>query len=495
MGRIQDNLELQESSTRRSFVFTSISAGRVLSAAQSLPDANDLTSLSIAAVSDLVRKKSISPLDLTRGCLTRIERLNPALNAFITVLGDSPLAQARQLESEVKQGRWRGPLHGIPFAVKDNIDTADVRTTAASAVLVKNIPAHDAESVRRLKQAGAILLGKLNMQEFASGGSSVISHFGAVRNPWNRDYIAGGSSGGSGCAPAARLCYMALGTDSGGSVRQPAAYCGVVGLKPTYGRVSTSGIIAGEWSGDHIGSVTRTVTDCALVLQAIAGFNKDDPYSADQPVPRYSAFSAIRNIRIGVPRSPYFENINPEIAAAVEQALAIIAKLTSSTRDVTLPTVTPLMRAMLDAESYSFHEPHVKAHPDLYHPLTLRRVSAGAKMSSAEYIQAREQLELVRREVKQVFTTCDVLVTPTLREEPRTIAEVDRKPNSDPSTRNTNPFNIYGLPSLSIPCGFTKVGIPIGLQICGPHWGECLVLNVARAYEQATDWHKRTPTV
>jgi aspartyl-tRNA(Asn)/glutamyl-tRNA(Gln) amidotransferase subunit A len=251
--------------------------------------------------------------------------------------------------------------------MKDNIETAGIRTTAASAVLENNIPTRDAESVRRLKQAGAILLGKLNMHEFACGGTSVISHYGPVRNPWNPAYIAGGSSGGSGSATAARMFYFALGTDSGGSVRQPAAYCGVVGLQPTYGRVSTHGIIAGEWSTDQIGPLTCTVADSAIALQALAGYNPDDPYSANQPVPPYSEVGEPRKLRIGIPRRQFYTNIHPELAAATDHAITLLSRLGAGTTDVDLPAAEPILRS-LEAEGYSFHQPYLKTYADLYYP-------------------------------------------------------------------------------------------------------------------------------
>jgi aspartyl-tRNA(Asn)/glutamyl-tRNA(Gln) amidotransferase subunit A len=268
------------------------------------PHTGRLTELTLSEASELVRSKKISPVELTQACLSRIEQINPKLNAFITVTGDSALTQARDAESDIQRGRWKGPLHGIPIAFKDLVDTAEVRTTAASGLFKDRIPSQDAEIVRRLKAGGAVLLGKLNMHEFAYGGSSVISYFGAIRNPWNPAYSPGGSSGGSAAAVAAELCYGAIGSDTGGSIRMPAAYCGIVGLKPTYGRVSTRGVIPLAWSLDHVGPMTRTAMDAALMLHVIAGYDPEDTSSSDTPVQDYAAGLEAKtsSLRIGIPR-------------------------------------------------------------------------------------------------------------------------------------------------------------------------------------------------
>src|SRR5713101_2871475 len=292
--------------------------------------------MGIREIAEQFRKGSLSPVELTTDCLARIERLNPKLNAFITVTAESALAAARQAEVEIRRGDWRGPLHGIPLALKDLIDMAGVRTTGASLLFKDRVPAEDAEIVRRLKAAGAVLLGKLNLHEFAYGGSSVISYFGPVRNPWNLDYSPGGSSGGSAAAVAAQLCYGAIGSDTGGSVRQPAGYCGVVGLKPTYGRVSTRGVIPLSWSLDHLGPMTRTVKDAALMLQVIAGYDAQDTTSIDVPVPDYAATIAAgtSSLRLGILRAYFYEALHPEIQAAMEAALSVLKTLTRTQRDI-----------------------------------------------------------------------------------------------------------------------------------------------------------------
>src|SRR5438477_3108008 len=280
--------------------------------AQQMRQGSNVSQLSLSEASQLVRSKKVSPVELTHECLSHIERLNPKLNAFITVTADSALAAARQAEAEIQHDRSRGPLHGIPIALKDVVDTAGVRTTAASDLFKNRVPAQDAEIVHRLKAAGAVLLGKLNLHEFAYGGSSVISYFGPVHNPWNLDYSLGGSSGGSAAAVALQLCYGAIGSDTGGSVRQPASYCGIVGLKPTYGRVSTSGVIPLSWSLDHVGPMTRTVRDAVLMLNVIAGYDQQDSASLDLPVPDYLAKIAapISSLRLGIPRAYFYDDLH-----------------------------------------------------------------------------------------------------------------------------------------------------------------------------------------
>src|SRR5580704_4611601 len=282
---------------------------------------------SIGEASELLRKRELSPVELTKNCLAQIEKLNPTLNAFVTVTAELALTQARAAEAEILSGHWRGPLHGIPLALKDLIDTAGIRTTAASALFKDRVPAEDAEVVRRLKEAGAVLLGKQNLHEFAYGGSTMISYYGEVHNPWDPARIAGGSSGGSAASVAAGLCYGAIGTDTAGSVREPAALCGIVGLKPTYGRVSVRGVIPLSLSLDHIGPIARTVADAAVTLQAIAGYDKKDANSVDMPVPDYLASlrQQWRPPRIGVPRKLFFEDLDPAVASAVEEALGVLS--------------------------------------------------------------------------------------------------------------------------------------------------------------------------
>jgi aspartyl-tRNA(Asn)/glutamyl-tRNA(Gln) amidotransferase subunit A len=453
---------------------------------------------SIVETSDLLRKGKLSPVELTKNCLAQIEKLNPTLNAFITVTAELALTQARAAEAEILRGRWRGPLHGVPLAVKDLIDTAGIRTTAASAVFKDRVPAEDADVVRRLKNAGAVLLGKQNLHECAYGGSSMISYYGEVHNPWDPARVAGGSSGGSAASVAAGLGYGAIGTDTAGSVREPAALCGIVGLKPTYGRVSVRGVIPLSLSLDHIGPITRTVADAAATLQAIAGYDEKDGNSVDMPVPNYLASlgEQLRPLRIGVPRKFFFENLDPAVASAVEEALGVLSALGGNVSELDIGV--PTDRTLQAAESYANHAEFVGRSPELYQPETLRRIRTGEDISAGEVEQRRRELEQIRSEVHKVFEGVDVLVTPTTPVPAAAIEELKQdpdllRPHELLLLRNTRPVNVWGLPAISIPCGFTTAGLPIGLQIIGSQWREDRVLRLAYAYEQATNWHKRTP--
>jgi aspartyl-tRNA(Asn)/glutamyl-tRNA(Gln) amidotransferase subunit A len=456
-----------------------------------------------SSISDLapqVRRREISPVEITRQCLGRIEKLNPSLNAFITVTTESALAEARTAEDEIVRGKWRGPLHGIPIALKDLIDTAGVRTTSASALHKNRIPTEDAEIVRRLRQAGAVLIGKTNLHEFAYGGSSLVSHFGDVHNPWDVNRIAGGSSGGSAASIPSGMCCAAIGTDTAGSIREPAALCGCVGFKPTYGRVPSRGVIPLSSSLDHVGPLSATVSDAAIVLQAIAGYDASDITSAEVPIADY--VSAVRentkSLRVGIPRAYFFEDLDPEVASAMEHALRGIETLVQEVRELQL--VVPTDRTLQAAESYAYHAESIAQNAELYQAETLRRIRTGANISAADYIRRRSELEEVRRAIRSVFSTVDLLVTPTTPIPAPSIAELKASPEAlRPAElkllRNTRPFNVWGLPAISVPCGFTQSGMPIGLQIAGPHWREDLVLRLGYAYEQATAWHKRQTVV
>ena len=459
----------------------------------------ELTQLTLVDAMAMLRHKAVSPVELARAFLARIERLNPALNAFITVTAEQALQQARQAETEIQHGHWRGPLHGIPLALKDLIDTAGIRTTAASAIFKDRIPSEDAEVVRRLKAAGAVLLGKLNMHEFAYGGTSVPSYYGAVHNPWNLGRIAGGSSGGSAAAVAAGLCIGALGSDTAASVRHPAAYCGVVGLKPTYGRVSTRGVVPLSWSLDHIGPLCRSAADAALLLETIAGYDPLKPSSVERPTDRYaSAIGAgTAALRIGLVRRPYFDRLDPDIAAALTASIKDLAGITAEVRDVELPYAN-LLLTIASAEAYAFHRPYFTQTPQLYQAMTRQRLEQAAGVSAADYVNARREMERLRWNADNAFSSVDLLVTPTTAIAPITIEAgyLDPPLPSDGTPiefRNTHMFDVLGLPAISIPCGFTHDGMPIGLQITGPRFGESRVLTLAHAYQQITDWHTRSP--
>jgi aspartyl-tRNA(Asn)/glutamyl-tRNA(Gln) amidotransferase subunit A len=491
--------------SRREFVLTSLAAaaGSTLGAA-GLPQ--DLATLTVKQASELVRRKDVSPLQLTEACLARIDRLNRATNAFITVTRDEAMAAARVLERELTDGRRRGPLHGIPVALKDNIDTAGIRTTAASGVFKDRVPTEDAEVVVRLKSAGAIMLGKLNLHEFALGGTSAVTYFGPVHNPWALDRVAGGSSGGSAAAIAADMCLGTLGTDTGGSIRIPASLCGVVGFKPTYGRVSTRGVIPMAWTLDHVGPICKTVEDAALVLAAIAGYDALDPTSVDAPVAGYdrALHMDISKLRVGVARMPFFENLNPEVAKAIETAIEVVRRLTASVRDVDVPQAGNIADVW-NPEIYAYHLPWITKTPELYQTATRSLIEGAGRANAATYAQARHQVDTVRRDIKKVFATVDVLITPTQRGVAQPIAPpqpaaAGRASGAPPPPGgagliNTAAFDIYGLPTISIPCGFSQAGLPIGLQISGNHFAESTVLALAYAYEQATEWHKRRPSL
>jgi aspartyl-tRNA(Asn)/glutamyl-tRNA(Gln) amidotransferase subunit A len=493
--------------TRREFVLTGLAAAAYSAVPLSAQPPEPAT-LTLKQASELVRRKDVSPVQLTEACLARIERHDRAINAFITVTREQALATAREMEGELRRGRPRGPLHGIPIALKDNIDTAGVLTTGASGVFKDRVPTEDAEVVLRLKRAGAIVLGKLNLHEFALGGTSAVTYFGAVHNPWALDRVAGGSSGGSAAAIAADMCFGTLGTDTGGSIRIPASLCGIVGFKPTYGRVSNRGVIPMAWTLDHVGPMCKTVEDAALMLGAIAGYDPLDPVSVDAAVPDYSRAVRMetRRLRVGVARTPFFEGLNPEVAKAVEAAIDVLRRLTGGVMDVDIPAAGNVA-TVWNPEIYAYHLPWITKTPELYQAATRTLIQGAGKAGAATYAQARRDVDAVRREIRRVFTTVDVLITPTQRGVAQLIA-----PPTPPTPAggraggpaagggggglvNTAAFDIYGLPTISVPCGFSSTGLPIGLQISGNHFAESTVLALAHAYEQATEWHRRRPAL
>ena len=452
--------------------------------------------ISIAEASDLLRQKKVSPVELTTSCLARIEQLNPIINAFITVMYDSALDQARKAEKEIVAGNWRGPLHGIPIGLKDLIDTAGVKTTCASALFAERVPTEDAEIVRRLKHAGAVLIGKQNLQEFAWGGTSTSSYFGPVHNPWDLDRIAGGSSGGSAAAVATGMCFGAIGTDTGGSVREPAAFCGIVGLKPTYGRVSTRGVFPLSPSLDHVGPLCRNVADTALMLEVIADYDKLDPTSVNYPVDSYTnALNVQTKPRIGIVRRPFFDNLDTDIECAMDEALKQFGNLSSDLIEVDLPEAPAAVQA---PEVYAVHSQYFATSPELYGRWMRERLEQAAAINTVAYIEARQGLDRLRRSVGDVFSKVDLLVTPTTPVPPITISEalnMSPTPAGEVWLWNTRPFNAYGWPTISIPCGFTRTDLPIGLQISGPNFSEGSLLSFAHAFEQATPAHRRTPNL
>ncbi len=456
------------------------------------------------AISELSAKifnRSISPVELTHDCLDRIEKLNPTLNAFISVTAESALDRARHAEWEIYHGTYLGPLHGIPIGLKDIIDVTGVRTTAASALFSApqkdRVPTEDAQVVRRLRAGGAVILGKQNLHEFAYGGSSMISFFGEVHNPWDPKRIAGGSSGGSAASVAAGLGFAAVGTDTAGSIRLPAAYCGVVGVKPTYGRISTRGVVPLSSSYDHVGPITTSVYDAALMLQVLSDYDSPNP-RAGKPAPSLvSAFDEPPpTLRVGVPRAFFFDDLHPEIADAIEKAIQVFGGLPAEIRDIKLEVSTD--RTLASAEAYAYHKSFVERSPELYQPATLARIQSGANISTHDALRASRDLQAIRHAIHEVFDEVDVLLTPTVPIPPPAIAELREHPDKlRPQElimlRNTRPFNVWGIPTISVPCGFTKDGLPIGLQLAAAPWRGIVLLQAANAYEQATEWHEKRP--
>ena len=443
--------------------------------------------LTLTEAAEQIRTRRLSPVELTRDCLARIERLNPVLNAFITVTSDLALDQARQAEAEVMAGNWRGPLHGIPIGLKDLLDTAGVRTTAASNQFRERIPAEDAELVKRLKKAGTVIVGKLNLHEFAFGGSGIVSAFGPARNPWDVASITGGSSSGSAAAVAAGLCVAAIGTDTAGSIRCPSALCGIVGHRPSAGVLSAESIVPLARSFDTAGPMTRTVRDTAVLLQALA--TSPATVSLDERVSQ---------LKVGRPRKGFFDDLQPDVTSCVEEALATIKTLVSDIRHVQLDVSR--RRTVFDAEIYEYHEEMLKTHPELYDPHTLARVSGCAGISATDYIRARRELVEERRFAESVFEQVDVVITPTVPIAAPKISQLE--PLGEPDLRqfetkyllrNTALFSVIYWPSCSVPCGFTREGLPVGMQISARPGADAIALQLAHAYEQATEWHKRTP--
>jgi aspartyl-tRNA(Asn)/glutamyl-tRNA(Gln) amidotransferase subunit A len=464
------------------------------------PASTDLTALTLTDAAAKVRSGTLTSTQLTEALLARIAIYDPKLDAFITVMKQQALAQAAELDAEQRAGRLRGPLHGVPLAIKDNIDTAGVRTTGGSALFEDRVPTQDAPVVARLKDAGAVVIGKTNLQEFAMGGGET-SFWGPARNPWNLAHNTGGSSSGSGAAVATGLAYGALGTDTGGSVRMPASYCGIVGLKPTYGLVPIRGIIPLTLSLDHCGPMARTVEDAALMLNVMAGYDRLDITSVEHGREDYVSALAqpIAKLRLGIPAG-YFDGVQPEVAAAVQVAVDLLARMSSGVKDVSLPGVTHLGNLGTLGETFAWHEQYFQHAPAKYMLPERRRLetTAAAQPRAVDYIRAKWELEILRRTVDDAFTDFDLVVMPTQRIVAPTLAELitrarDAKPIDPLVTSNCQPFDVFGIPAVSIPCGFSRSGLPIGLMIAGPRFSEGKVLALARAYERATEWHLRRP--
>lgn len=459
----------------------------------------EITDFTLSEISEQIANRKVSPVELVQACLARIESLDSTLNTFITLSGDLALDAARQAELEIRQGNIRSPLHGIPLALKDLFETKGLLTTAGSLFFKEYIPEADAWVVEKLTTAGALILGKLNLHEIALGVTNVNPHFGPCRNPWNTLRVSGGSSGGSASALAARLVYGALGTDTGGSIRIPAALCGVVGLKPTYGRVSLRGVVPLSWNLDHVGPMGRSVTDVALLLQTIAGHDAQDPYCVDMPVDDYqkNLREGVKGWRIALASDAYFREItDSEVWHAVQIASQVFESLGAQAALVEFPEARQAARAnglMTPADAAAFHRERLESHPEMFGADVRQRLQTGAAFSSTEYILARRTQTLLRHQFTRFFDDYDILLTPTTPIAAPPIEGPDAVEQARLLTRFTAPFNLTGLPALSLPCGFTREGLPIGLQIVGRPWAEAKILRAAFAYEQATEWHLRKP--
>ena len=478
--------------------------------------------LTIRELHDRLRRGDLTSTELTQALFDRIEDTDGKIGAYLTVCRDRGMAEARAADARLANGDASSKLLGIPFALKDVLLTDGVPTTCASRMLQGFTPPFDATAVRRLKEAGAVLLGKTNMDEFAMGSSTENSGFSVTRNPWNPDRVPGGSSGGSAAAVAAGQCVAALGTDTGGSIRQPAAFCGVVGLKPTYGRVSRFGVVAYASSLDQVGPITRDVSDCALALRAIAGHDPADSTSVDAPVPDYAAelSRGASGLRVGVPREYFVAGMQPEVEQAVRQGVREIEKAGAQAVEVSLPRTGYAVAAYYviataeassnlarydgmrygpRAQAEDLTSTYTKSRSQGFGPEVKRRIMLGAYVLSAGYydayyLKAQKARTLVRQDFEAVLRQCDAIVAPTT---PTTAFRI-REMTEDPlrmylSDIFTIPANLAGLPALSLPCGFDRAGLPIGMQVIGRPFDESTVLRLGHAYEQATDWHRRRP--
>jgi aspartyl-tRNA(Asn)/glutamyl-tRNA(Gln) amidotransferase subunit A len=482
----------------------------------------NLSALTLHEASEKLRKREFSARELTQAVFQRISENEAKIRCYITLCHDTALQEAKHADQLLKTETNPHPLLGIPIAVKDNFLTRGIRTTCASKILANFIPPYDSTTVKRLRANGAIITGKTNLDEFAMGSSAENSAFFPTRNPWDKSRVPGGSSGGSAAALAADQCIAALGTDTGGSIRQPAAFCGIVGLKPTYGRVSRYGIIAFASSMDQVGPMTKDVRDCALMLETIAGHDPADSTSANRPAPKYSASLTgdVKGLRFGIPKEYFVSGIQPEVEQAVRNAIRQLEKNGASVQEISLPHTDYAVAvyyivataeassnlARYDGMRYG-HRAHAKdltqtyllSRAEGFGPEVKRRIMLGTYALSAGYydayyLKAQKVRSLIKRDFNEAFKTCDAIITPTA---PTTAFKIGEK-TLDPlqmylSDIYTISVNLAGLPALSLPCGFDSEGLPIGMQIIGKHFDEATILKIAYAYEQSTDWHKRRP--
>ena len=467
-------------------------------------ETREICFLSIAEASEHVANKQLSPVEIISAHLERIEQTDDRLNSFITLLGHESLAAAKEAERSIQSGSYLGPLHGIPIGLKDLYYTKGVRTTVGSKIMRDFVPDTDAAVTERFREAGAIIIGKLQMHEFALGATGVNPHDGPAHNPWDLDRVTGGSSGGSGSAVASGQCMGALGSDTGGSIRIPASLCGIVGLKPTFGRVSRYGVYPLSWSLDTVGPMTRTVRDAALVLNAIAGHDPRDPSSSDVPSEDFTAAldEGVSGIRVGIPTEFFYDTIDPEVKEAVSESTRVLEELGASVDEVSIPALdhsVTISGTILLAEAAEIHIDHLRHRADDIGDDVRARLELGALTTATDYIKAQRARTEFNRQVAGAFQRFDILLAPT---EPIAAPKIGEttvgvgdtvEPALALLPRLTRPFNIGGVPAISVPCGFTSTGMPIGVQLAGRPFHEATVLRVAHAYEQATEWHTRKP--
>lgn len=461
---------------------------------------NDILSLSATELGQKIKAGDISPIDAVDACLARIETTEPQLNAYVRVLGDEARAAAQQAENEISAGQWKGPLHGVPVALKDLYDLAGIPTTASSRVREHWTPDADSAAAERLKAAGAIVLGKTHTHEFAYGITTP-----TTRNPWDTQRTPGGSSGGSGATVASSGAFMAMGSDTAGSIRIPAGVCGTVGLKPTFGRVSRAGITSLSWGLDHAGPLTRTVEDAATCLQVLAGYDPRDPGSVSEPVPDFSAglHDGIKGLRVGVPTNYFFDQLDGEVESAVRQAYEQLQTLGAELVEIALPMPEQIVAvefAILLPEASDYHRQMLRESAGLYNDDVRVMLEAGEFVPATTYIRAQRVRNLLQQEFRKLYDQVDVIVAPTIAAtavkagtESITWPDGTAEPLISAYTRFSLPGNVTGLPSLSVPCGFSSEGLPIGFQAIGRPLDEATVLRLGAAYESATDWHQRRP--
>jgi aspartyl-tRNA(Asn)/glutamyl-tRNA(Gln) amidotransferase subunit A len=460
---------------------------------------SDLALLTIPQAAELIRDRKLSPLEYAKALIARIERHDGKLNAFLRFTPELALEDARRAEAEIARGAWRGPFHGMPYGLKDIVDYAGLPTTAHSKILKDNVAARDAHVTHKLRAAGAVFMGKLSTHEFAIGGPSFDLPWPPARNPWHRDHFCGGSSSGSGAAVAAGFLPGAIGTDTGGSVRNPASMCGIVGMKPTYGLVSRRGVVPLSFSLDHVGPLTRTVHENALMLDLIAGYDAQDPGSVPHAGPSHASGlgRGVEGLRIGVLRHFYTRDMeaDPEVAAGIEAAVQKLAELGARVREVEtapLGEYAAVNRTILTSEAFAIHEKWMRERPQDYGALARERIMAGAFVRAADYVNATRLRRKLADAFHALFRDVDVMITSSAMDPPCRID--DREAVEYTYARQSRaPFNVTGGPALSVPVGFTRSGLPLGMQIVGRPFGEATLYRVAHAYEQATQWVERRP--